>query len=143
MCKYYIVISDTLIDSWIVPELREKPGRKDWVTEKKYIQKFEWGTSPFWLHVLILMWFLSLFCLLTPFRLLQFSVEKERFLLQNMVGALVPPIPAHPVSVAVSIIGLNFQICKLLLWQITLPVDMRLVTFYSTFNDLWNFSVRL
>ena len=53
-----------------------------------------------------------------------------------MVGALVPPIPAHPVSVAVSIIGLNFQICKLLLWQITLPVDMRLVTFYSTFNDL-------
>ena len=44
LCKYYIVISDTLVGSFldmlflllavILSELHEKPRRKDWVTEK-------------------------------------------------------------------------------------------------------------
>ena len=44
MCKYYIVISDALVGSFldvlflllavILSELHEKPKRKDWVTEK-------------------------------------------------------------------------------------------------------------
>ena len=44
LCKYYIVVSDTLVYSFldalflllaiILSELREKPRRKDWVTEK-------------------------------------------------------------------------------------------------------------
>ena len=45
LCKYYIVISDTLVDTFlngsflllavILSELPEKPKRKDWVTKKK------------------------------------------------------------------------------------------------------------
>ena len=44
LCKYYIVISDTLVGSFldvlflllavILPELHEKPRRKNWITEK-------------------------------------------------------------------------------------------------------------
>ena len=55
LCKCCIVISDTLLSSFldvffllfaaILLGLHEKPRRnKDWVTEKKYIEKFVWRT---------------------------------------------------------------------------------------------------
>ena len=73
LCKYYIVISDTLVYSFldalflllavILSELHEKPRRKDWVTEKKYIEEFVWGISLFLLHAL----FSMSFCLFVAF----------------------------------------------------------------------------
>ena len=64
LCKYYIVISNTLIGSFfyvfflllaaLLLELHEKPRRK------MYIDKFVSGTSLFWLYALLSMSFLLL-----------------------------------------------------------------------------------
>ena len=58
LCKYYIIISDTLVGSFLdvlflllsvrLSGLYEKPRKKkDWVTEKKSIEEFVWETSFF------------------------------------------------------------------------------------------------
>ena len=40
----------------ILSGLHEKPKKnKDWVTEKKYIEEFVWGTSLSWLQALLSM----------------------------------------------------------------------------------------
>ena len=64
--KCCIVISDTLLSSFldvlfllfavILSGLHEEPRKnKDWVTEKKYIEEFVWGTSLSWQHTLLSM----------------------------------------------------------------------------------------
>ena len=74
--KYCIVISDAMVYSLldalflllsvILSELHEEPRRKDWVTEKKYIEEFVWGISLFWLLALLSMYFCWFLCLLPP-----------------------------------------------------------------------------
>ena len=71
MCKYYIVISVTLVGllldvpiflfALILPGPYEKPRRnKDWVTKTKHIEEFRWGhhffdcTPSFLCHFLLL-----------------------------------------------------------------------------------------
>ena len=71
LCKYSLVISDTLVDFFldvlflllavILSELYKKPRRnKDWVTEKSAKKNLCEQTSLFWLHVPLLCHFLLL-----------------------------------------------------------------------------------
>ena len=65
MRKYYIVISDTLVGSFldvfflllavILSELREKPRKKDWVTEKVHrrIEGYQFFRYPFNVFLLL------------------------------------------------------------------------------------------
>ena len=65
--KYYIVISDKLVGAFlgvfflllavILSELREKPKREDWVTEKCTQKNLCEGYHCFWLHALLSMCF--------------------------------------------------------------------------------------
>ena len=76
---FQLVISDTLVGSFldvlflllavILSGLHEKPRRnKDWVTEKKYIEEFMWGTSLSWMHALLsLSLFVAFFIYSFPF----------------------------------------------------------------------------
>ena len=74
LCKYYIVILDTLVgSSWMYALCaRCNINRTSWVTKKerlsyrkKYIEEFVQGISLFWLHPLLSMSF-SRFFLSTP-----------------------------------------------------------------------------
>ena len=78
LCEYYLVIWDTLrtflavlflLLAVILSELYEKPrSNRNWVTEKKNIEEFVWGTSLFWEHALLAMSFFAAFflCFLLP-----------------------------------------------------------------------------
>ena len=69
LSKYYIVISDKLIDTWLCfPVARWNIIKASWESKKKklsyrkkYIEEFVWQTSLFWLHSLIPMSFFLLF----------------------------------------------------------------------------------
>ena len=74
--KYYIVISDTLEGAFlgvfflllavILSELREKPKRKDWVTEKSTQKNLCEGYHFFWPHALLSMSFCCFLRVLHP-----------------------------------------------------------------------------
>ena len=90
LCKYYIVISDTLISSWMSFFFaRCKPRRKDWVTEKVHRR-------------IRVRHILSFFHLLPPFHLLLFYVKIFFFVPDNGVGrgvetgALCLPVSIDP-----------------------------------------------
>ena len=66
LCKYYIIMSDTLVGSFldvlillltvILSVLPEKPRRNKRVSyRKKYIEEFVWGTSLYWFYALLSM----------------------------------------------------------------------------------------
>ena len=72
LCKYYIVISDRLVGSFldalfvllavILSELPVKPRRKDWVAEKSTLKNLYLLTAYFLFYVI----FYCFFCLLPP-----------------------------------------------------------------------------
>ena len=74
--KYYIVISHTVAGSFldvffsllavILSELREKPKRKDWVTEKSTQKNLCEGYHFFWPHALLSMSFCCFLRVLHP-----------------------------------------------------------------------------
>ena len=75
--KYYIVISDTMVGSFldifflllpvILSEFYVKPNRKIEL-QKKYKAEFVWGSSLFWLHALLSMsFFVAFFIYSFPF----------------------------------------------------------------------------
>ena len=74
LCKHDVVISDTLIGSFLDVFLvvaRCNIIRASWETKKerlsyrkKYIEEFVWGISLFWLHALHSMSFCCFLCLL-------------------------------------------------------------------------------
>ena len=77
LCKYYIVISDILVGSFlhvlflllavILSERHDwKEGKERLSYRKKCIEQFVWGISPFWLHALLSMSFSCFLCLLPP-----------------------------------------------------------------------------
>ena len=83
----YLRYTDRLLDVFfsslavILSEFHEKPRKKDWVTEKKYIEEVVWGRSLSWLHTTFLCHFLSLFCLLPSLSPSVFSLVCIAFLL--------------------------------------------------------------
>ena len=76
LCKYCIVISDTVENSFlavhfwllavILSELHEKPRRKDWIIRKEYMEEFVWGISLFWLHAPLSVFFCCFLRVLPP-----------------------------------------------------------------------------
>ena len=76
LCKYYIVISDKLVGSFldmlflllavILSELHEKTKKKRLSYRKKCIEECVWGISLFWLHALFSMSFCCVLRLLPP-----------------------------------------------------------------------------
>ena len=106
MCKYHIVILDTLVAlecAFLVARcniirLYKKPRRKDWVTEKSTLKSITFAAA----HRPAYITFCRFFRLLPPFPLLQVYEEKKIFAPERslcvcvcllfVAGALCPPV---------------------------------------------------